>query len=141
MKDMFDPMAHRAAQPSRELAARVSEIGEHAKISSQAISGIVGRAQAVAREYKQRTGRVDLGDIDALQLLLDVTIADFDRQMKLLQWLMADATDFQHDVMQIHLHINRQTWRMPLAVPLIFASRGEIGAVHVATPRLITPQN
>lgn len=135
-----DPMELRVRQPTPELAARVEAIAAHSRTSAPTISGIVGRAQEIARDYKRRTGRTDLGDIDAVQLLLDVTIADFDRKIKLMQWLMADATDFQHDIMQIHLHVNRQSWRMPLAVPLIFASEGEIGAVHIAS-RIITPPN
>lgn len=90
------------------------------------ISKIADRMHEIATEYKRRYHRMDLGDIDKIQLIMDVLNVHLNgRPLHLLRFLIADATDFQHDMLQIHLHVNRLTGGIPFAVPLRFATNGE----------------
>lgn len=133
----FDPMAHRAMQPGPEMVKRAQEVADYAMRNNVELGFIVGRLRAIAIDYRKRSGRTDLGDIDALQLLLDLAIAGCDRELELSKMMMASSTDISHDMNQIHLHINRQTWRMPLAVPMLFARVGERGGLTALNSQII----
>ena len=133
--DKFHPMAHRALPASPELARRVEMVARYASLNRAEIAPIIERAALIARDYRAKKGKIGPADIDGMQLLLDVSIAGMDRQMHMLRWLMSDASDFVHDLNKIHLHIDRQSWTLSLAVPLLFASNGErVTAISTNVP-------
>jgi hypothetical protein len=86
------------------------------------------RAAELARRYFRQTRGKDMGpgDLDVFQLQMDIANVHLNgRPLQLLAFLLADETDFAHDIGQIHRFVDRRDGGIPAAVPLLFAQSGE----------------
>ena len=92
---------------------------------------------AIALDYKRATGKMELGDVDALQLCMDVKNVHCNgRPLKLFEMLNGNDEHFKHDMMMIHKYVNRIDGGIPLDVPLHYATNGVIPSSIVIAGKL-----
>lgn len=105
-------------------------------------NAIADRAVSVARAHCMRTRGRDLsqGDIDWMQLAMDIQNVHVHRGLRLTDFLFADATSFQNDLAMIHRYTDRRAGGINPRVPLKFAVALD-GERPQAYSGLILPQS